>query len=103
MASSTADIELTRPERTERLATAQRSALGTNNSSSGSLEGNERSALLPTDHGKAAWLVLAGCSVIQAPVWGAQWDGEAASEPSRLIFPRLFAIFWGLSGILHER
>ena len=26
--------------------------------------------LPPTDTGKAAWLVLAGSSLIQAPVWG---------------------------------
>jgi hypothetical protein len=27
-------------------------------------------SLPPTDHGKHAYLVLAGCTVIQAPVWG---------------------------------
>lgn len=26
--------------------------------------------LPPTDHGKQAYLVLAGCTLIQAPVWG---------------------------------
>lgn len=26
--------------------------------------------LPPTDHGSHAYLVLAGCTVIQAPVWG---------------------------------
>jgi hypothetical protein len=26
--------------------------------------------LPPTDHGKHAYLVLAGCTFIQAPVWG---------------------------------
>jgi hypothetical protein len=26
--------------------------------------------LPPTDHGKDAYLVLAGCTLIQAPVWG---------------------------------
>lgn len=30
----------------------------------------EQPPLPPTDTGKAAWLVLAGCSLIQAPVWG---------------------------------
>lgn len=35
-------------------------------------EAIEHSPLPPTDRGKAAWLVLAGCSVIQAPVWGMQ-------------------------------
>ncbi|KAH7135727.1 major facilitator superfamily domain-containing protein [Dendryphion nanum] len=30
----------------------------------------EQPSLPPTDTGKAAWLVLAGCSLIQAPVWG---------------------------------
>lgn len=30
----------------------------------------EQTPLPPTDTGKAAWLVLAGCSLIQAPVWG---------------------------------
>ena len=28
------------------------------------------SPLPPTDHGRAAYLVLAGCTLIQAPVWG---------------------------------
>jgi hypothetical protein len=27
-------------------------------------------SLAPTDHGKDAFLVLAGCTLIQAPVWG---------------------------------
>ena len=27
-------------------------------------------SLPPTDHGRDAYLVLAGCTVIQAPVWG---------------------------------
>jgi hypothetical protein len=27
-------------------------------------------SLPPTDHGKQAYLVLAGCTLIQAPVWG---------------------------------
>ncbi|KAF2493242.1 MFS monocarboxylate transporter, partial [Lophium mytilinum] len=30
----------------------------------------EQPSLPPTDTGMAAWLVLAGCSLIQAPVWG---------------------------------
>jgi hypothetical protein len=30
----------------------------------------EVSSLPPTDHGKDAFLVLAGCTLIQAPVWG---------------------------------
>lgn len=30
----------------------------------------EISSLPPTDHGKAAYMVLAGCTLIQAPVWG---------------------------------
>jgi hypothetical protein len=30
----------------------------------------EQPPLPPTDTGKAAWLVLAGCTLIQAPVWG---------------------------------
>ena len=30
----------------------------------------EQPPLEPTDTGKAAWLVLAGCTVIQLPVWG---------------------------------
>jgi hypothetical protein len=32
----------------------------------------ESRALAPTDYGKQAYLVLAGCTVIQAPVWGKQ-------------------------------
>lgn len=30
----------------------------------------EQQSLPPADGGKAAWLFLAGCSLIQAPVWG---------------------------------
>lgn len=30
----------------------------------------EQVTLPPTDRGKEAWLVLAGCSLIQIPVWG---------------------------------
>ncbi|KAL3422235.1 hypothetical protein PVAG01_06391 [Phlyctema vagabunda] len=30
----------------------------------------EQPSLAPTDHGKSAYLVLAGCTLIQAPVWG---------------------------------
>lgn len=30
----------------------------------------ETQQLPPTDRGKAAWLMLAACSVIQVPVWG---------------------------------
>lgn len=30
----------------------------------------EQVSLPPTDRGKEAWLVLAGCSLIQVPVWG---------------------------------
>lgn len=30
----------------------------------------EQISLPPTDRGKEAWLVLAGCSLIQIPVWG---------------------------------
>ena len=29
-------------------------------------------ALPPTDHGRDAYLVLAACAVVQAPVWGTQ-------------------------------
>lgn len=32
----------------------------------------EQISLPPTDRGKEAWLVLAGCSLIQIPVWG-EW------------------------------
>lgn len=30
----------------------------------------EQVSLPPTDRGREAWLVLAGCSLIQIPVWG---------------------------------
>lgn len=30
----------------------------------------EQVSLPPTDRGRDAWLVLAGCSLIQIPVWG---------------------------------
>ncbi|TVY35591.1 Leporins efflux protein, partial [Lachnellula occidentalis] len=32
--------------------------------------GTEMRSLPPTDHGRDAYLVLAGCTIIQAPVWG---------------------------------
>jgi hypothetical protein len=32
----------------------------------------EMRSLPPTDHGRDAYLVLAGCTIIQAPVWGQQ-------------------------------
>ncbi|KAJ4395448.1 hypothetical protein N0V91_010847 [Didymella pomorum] len=32
----------------------------------------EQASLPPTDRGKEAWLVLAGCTMIQIPVWGAK-------------------------------
>jgi hypothetical protein len=34
----------------------------------------EQTPLPPADGGKEAWLVLAGCTVIQLPVWGTQAD-----------------------------
>jgi hypothetical protein len=36
--------------------------------------------LPPTDHGKQAYLVLAGCTFIQAPVWGEQTFRSSASS-----------------------
>jgi hypothetical protein len=30
----------------------------------------EHFSLPPTDHGKEAYLVLLGCTLIQAPIWG---------------------------------
>lgn len=30
----------------------------------------EQPALAPADGGKAAWLILASCCIIQLPVWG---------------------------------
>jgi len=36
----------------------------------GMFEEIEQVSLPPTDRGKEAWLVLAGCSLIQIPVWG---------------------------------
>ena len=36
----------------------------------------------PPDHGRAPWLVCAGCSLIQAPVWGTQeWTQTRAHCP----------------------
>ena len=73
MATFNPDIELTASENTTSTATDHESRSMTDDSSSGvSQESIEQAYLPPTDHGKAAWLVLAGCSVIQAPVWGTQ-------------------------------
>lgn len=30
-------------------------------------------SLPPADHGKQAYMVLAGCTLIQGPVWGEYW------------------------------
>lgn len=36
----------------------------------------EQSALPSTDGGKAAWLMLASCCLIQLPVWGVLYPAE---------------------------
>jgi hypothetical protein len=36
-------------------------------------------SLPPTDHGRQAYLVLAGCTLIQAPVWGQHMFSQIAS------------------------
>jgi hypothetical protein len=43
----------------------------TSNHEESTLETEMRS-LPPTDHGRDAYLVLVGCTIIQAPVWGQQ-------------------------------
>ncbi|OCK80382.1 hypothetical protein K432DRAFT_382278 [Lepidopterella palustris CBS 459.81] len=69
MASSTHDLELhslppfpAEAGNGDTLSTVERSLH--------SLRDIEQPPLPPADGGKAAWLVLAGCSLIQAPVWG---------------------------------
>jgi hypothetical protein len=37
-------------------------------------------SLPPTDHGKQAYLVLAGCTLIQAPVWGERTISQLPSS-----------------------
>jgi hypothetical protein len=37
-------------------------------------------SLPPTDHGKQAYLVLAGCTLIQAPVWGQHVSNQLAAS-----------------------
>ena len=34
----------------------------------------EQATLNPTDHGRDAYLVLLGCTLIQAPIWGISFD-----------------------------
>lgn len=46
----------------------------------------EQVSLPPTDRGKNAWLVLAGCSLIQIPVWG--------TTPNSLTSPRTELTIW---------
>lgn len=59
----------------------------------------EMPSLPPTDHGKQAYLVLIGCTLIQAPVWGK--SSISLAEPSNVVI-RLFALLWGLPGILYH-
>lgn len=69
----TPNIELTTPVSALGLPIDQHESLDTNDAIVNiESEGTEHDALPPTDRGRAAWLVLAGCSVIQAPVWGTQ-------------------------------
>jgi hypothetical protein len=48
-----------------------------------SIEETERLAILPpSDGGKQAWMVLASCSIIQAPAWGiSPWPKLPKSVP----------------------
>lgn len=71
MASST--YEMRRPSRSQSSRTSRNDDF-----SNPSLEENtpaeiEMRPLPPTDRGKDAYLVLLGCTIIQAPVWGEQW------------------------------
>lgn len=50
-------------------------------------EPEQSQTLPPTDHGRAAYLVLAGCAIMQAPVWG------EAEEPSSLLAAILCSLF----------
>jgi len=61
----------------------------------------EMRSLPPTDHGRDAYLVLVGCTIIQAPVWGEQVALQLTVS-SHLRTSRLFALFWGVPGILHD-
>ena len=73
MATSDADIELIMPT-SSISGSAGREEISLNGSSTAANapESAEQNSLPPADRGKAAWLVLAGCSLIQAPVWGTQ-------------------------------
>ena len=45
----------------------------------------EQVALPPMDRGKEAWLVLAGCTLIQIPVWGTKPSVELVRKCTHLL------------------
>ena len=67
MASNTEAIELRHAPSPSGEEIQRESLSQSNNSLRSEIE---QASLPPADHGKAAWLVLAGCSIIQLPVWG---------------------------------
>lgn len=103
MANIDADVELTASANAMPVSIALGDSLHTDGSIATHIsEGNEQTPLPPTDRGKAAWLVLAGCSLIQAPVWGTQCTDEAVSQPSILIPFRVFSVVRGLPRVLYD-
>jgi hypothetical protein len=60
----------------------------------------EMRSLPPTDYGKQAYLVLAGCTLIQAPVWGGH--SLLINPLISLTKSRLLSRFWRFPRILYH-
>jgi hypothetical protein len=67
MMASTIDHELHGMGRRQSIATSVPEGAG---EAEGIHSEVDMRALPPTDHGKQAYLILTGCTLIQAPVWG---------------------------------
>ncbi len=55
-------------------------------------------SLPPTDHGSQAYLVLAGCTFIQAPVWGQHIFRQFGPHTNRC---RILDVFWCFPKLLY--
>ena len=67
MASTSENIQLSNTRPASTTTTTSRETSSSQGSATVEIE---QPSLPPTDTGKDAWLVLAGCSLIQIPVWG---------------------------------
>lgn len=96
MTDSIHDIELSAPTDTIRPPIDQVSSVTVE-----SPNGIEQPSLPPADQGRDAWLALAGCSFIQAPVWGMPEFIWMVLTALNLMNHRLSSVLRGISRILH--